>query len=262
MRLATRLHGVRILRYNGVMRINPLVLLTASVFMLGNTGSVSLAEEAVEAQAAPAQAELANRYVGAFTLVGAGNTAFDVIVRADGTAHSTWVGSAGGAQGESGTWKPYGNGVLVEYRTGWRDWLRVTDSGAESAGPIQQATWKDGQSLLEPPYAVARALRIDGPRAPFVGVFTIQRSAEPTLAVTLQSSGRAFSNAHGTEALVPGIWWVEDGKARMIWADGWRNEFTRGQTSWTQKAWQPETDFSAIPWKTGSLDAVATPTPH
>lgn len=230
----------------------------ATLLLLWLLPGVSLANEPV-----PSSAQLASRYVGGFTLVGAGNVAFDVILRADGSSHSTWVEGPSGARGEQGSWKPYGNGVLVEYGSGWRDWLRVSDSGAASAGLIQQATWKKDQSLLEHPYAVARALPLDGPRAQFVGVFAIALvESEPGLDITLQSSGRAFSNAQGADSLVPGVWWVEKDRARMIWADGWRNEFTRARAGWSHKTWKPGNEFSAKPWKSGVLEAVATLAPR
>ena len=207
--------------------------------------------------ASEADAALAQRYVGGFVLVGARNVSFDVIVRADGTAHSTLVEGPGGAAGEAGLWRPYGNGVLIEYSSGWRDWLRVGD--APGGGLMQQATWKPKQSLLDPPFATARVLPIDEARAPFVGVFAIELEAEsPGIDMTLQSSGRAFSNARGDEKLVPGVWWVEDDRARMIWADGWRNEFGRKNGDWTHRTWKPGAAFSSAPWKSAALQAVAT----
>lgn len=224
------------------------------MFLALRAGGVAYAADEI----VPSPADLAKRYTGGFTLVGAGNTAFDVIVRSDGTAHSTWVKGPGGSRGEAGSWKPYGNGILVQYDSGWRDWLRVSDSGAQSAGLIQQVTWKPKQSLLELPYATARALPVDERKEAFVGVFSISRDPkEPEIDITLQSSGRAFSNANGGKPLVPGVWWVEKNVARMIWADGWRNEFARTQKGWEHRSWRPGDDFSTPPFRSGSLTAIA-----
>jgi len=229
-------------------------LLHAALLLALGTGGIARAAD----EKAPSPADLAKRYTGGFTLVGALNTAFDVIVRPDGTAHSTWVKGPGGSRGEPGNWKLYGNGILIQYGSGWRDWLRVSDSGAQSAGLIQQATWRPEQTLLEPPYAVARALPIDDRKKAFVGVFSISLDPkEPEIFITLQSSGRAFSNAKGAKALVPGIWWVDKNKARMIWADGWRNEFARTQAGWQHRSWRPESDFSTAPFRSGPLEAIA-----
>ena len=207
--------------------------------------------------ASETDAALAERYVGGFVLVGARNVSFDVIIRADGTAHSTLVEGPGGASGEAGRWRSYGNGVLIEYASGWRDWLRV--GNAPGGALLQQATWKPKQSLLEPPFATARVLPIDEARAPFVGVFTIElEEGSSPIDMTLQSSGRAFSNARGGEKLVPGVWWVEDGRARMIWADGWRNEFSRNNGDWVHRTWKPRATFSSTPWKSAALEAVAS----
>ena len=237
----------------GYRSVSSFLLFAVLVFVLGVGGVVHAADEAT-----PSAAQIAKRYTGGFTLVGAHNQAFDVIVRSDGTAHSTWVEGPGGSRGQAGRWEGYGNGILVAYDSGWRDWLHVSDSGAEGAGLIQQSTWKPGQGLLERPFAVARALPIAGARKAFVGVFSISLDPkEPDISITLQSSGRAFSNAKGAKALVPGTWWVEGNKARMIWADGWRNEFARTPAGWQHRSWRPESDFSKAPFRSGSLEAIA-----
>lgn len=206
--------------------------------------------------ASEADTALAQRYLGGFVLVGERNVSFDVIVRADGTAHATLVEGPGRAAGEAGRWRPYGNGVLIEYGSGWRDWLRVGDAAGGQL--MQQATWQPQQSLLDPPFATARVLPIDEARAPFVGVFAIELEAgAASIDVTLQSSGRAFSNAGGAEQLVPGVWWVEEDKARMIWADGWRNEFRRKDGVWSHRTWKPGALFASVPWKSAALQPVA-----
>jgi len=111
----------------------PLLLLAGALGACGPAYRANAAEPAVEAR------QQSQRYAGVWALVDNANNLFNVRLRPNGGAIST-AGSEGAplagsgplrsAQlSEQGRWRPWGNGVRIDYADGWTDALLMGPSG-------------------------------------------------------------------------------------------------------------------------------------
>lgn len=221
------------------------------VLLLLACGSVYRAGAAELAPAQPT-AELrqqSQRYLGVWALVDNANNLFNVRLRPDGRATST-VGVEGAplagsgalrvAQlSEQGRWRPWGNGVRIDYADGWTDALLVGP-----AGPLQWS-WEPGADRIEPPSNHGKAVRLDGPAAAVVGLYSFQPTQPglPAYTASLLSNGLAFNTIDQRSG---GAWRLEAGRVVIDWLSGWRTSFVlRDQALLEVSHWQPGADRSA-----------------
>jgi hypothetical protein len=225
----------------------PLVLL-AGALGLGACGPAyraSAGDPAVEAR------QQSQRYVGVWALVDNANNLFNVRLGPDGRAITT-AGSEGAPLAgsgalrstqlsEQGRWRTWGNGVRIDYADGWTDALLMGPSGP------QQWSWEPGADRLQPPSNHARAVRLDGPMAAVVGVYSFQpaQSGLPPYTASLLSNGLAFNTIDQRSG---GAWHLEAGRVVIDWISGWRTSFAPGdQGALAVSHWQPGADRSAAP---------------
>jgi hypothetical protein len=179
-----------------------------------------------------AEAVDAAPFEGVWTLVDASSHAFDVVLFRGGAARSNWSKGPAGARGEWGRWRVYGNGVRVDYDSGWIDLIRFGAAGFE------QVSFAPDRPLAGPPSAMGRAVRTAAEVAPFVGVFELHLEQDDSpFYVAVQSNGLAFKTIPG---LPSGTWTLDGGEAVIRWADGWTDairpvEGVRVQ----QRTWTP-----------------------
>jgi hypothetical protein len=235
------------------MRLSSAVSLLVLAGALGVCGPAYRAA-AAEPGAARPDAELQQqdqRYVGVWALVDNANNLFNVRLRPDGRATST-AGSEGtplagsGALrttqlGEQGRWRPWGNGVRIDYADGWTDALLMGPSG-----PLQWS-WQPGGDRLQPPANHGKAVRLDGPGAVAVGIYSLL-PAQPELkayTASLLSNGLAFNTIDQRSG---GVWRLEAGRVVIDWISGWRTSFAlQEQGILSVSHWQPGADRAAAP---------------
>jgi hypothetical protein len=226
-----------------------LPLLLAGAF--GACGPVYRAGAAPAAPSSERAAQQGQRYVGVWALVDNANNLFNVRLRADGRATST-AGSAGSPLAgsgalqavqlsEQGRWRPWGNGVRIDYADGWSDALLTGP-----AGPVQWS-WQPGADRLEPPGNSGKAVRLDGPVAGAVGVYSFPpaQAGLPPYTASLLSNGLAFNTIDQRSG---GIWRLEAGRVVIDWISGWRTSFTpREQGPLVVSQWPPGADRAGPP---------------
>jgi YD repeat-containing protein len=162
------------------MRISPavpLLLLAGALAACGPAYRASAAEPAAAEPAAEARQQ-SRRYIGVWALVDNANNLFNLRLRPNGRAITTagvegtplaGSGALRSAQlSEQGRWRPWGNGVRIDYPDGWTDALLMGPSGP------QQWSWEPGADRLQPPSNHGKAVRLDGPMAAVVGVYSFQ----------------------------------------------------------------------------------------
>ncbi len=172
-------------------------------------------------------------FTGVWALTDGQNNTFDVVLFPGGAARSTWSKGPEGSRGEWGRWKPYGNGVRVDYENGWIDLIRYAALGFE------EVAFSPNTPFAGPPSATGKATRIDEDLARFIGVFELrmEQNNQP-FCVAIQSDGLAFKNIEG--APPQGTWTIDGDSALIRWSDGWIDEFTplpNGLVA--QKTWHP-----------------------
>lgn len=174
----------------------------------------------------------AEAFEGVWTLSDASDHAFDVVLFRGGAARSNWSKGPAGARGEWGRWRVYGNGVRIDYDSGWIDLIRFGSVGFE------QASYAPDRPLAGPPSATSRAVRTAAEVAPFVGVFELRLEQDGSpFCVAVQSNGLAFKTLPGLPA---GTWTIDDGAAVIRWADGWTDAFRPLEGGRVrQRTWMP-----------------------
>ena len=206
----------------------------------------------VSAAAIPASAAAdadPRRLLGSWALTDNDNLLFNLLLRPDGSA-MTAAGSRGprpAAAGrlseadllEVGRWRGWGNGVRVDYGSGWTDTILVAPGG-----PIQWS-WQPGSDRNGPPTNTGKAVRLSGPEMAWVGVYRL-RPTQPQLPpymATLLSTGRAFNNI---DTVASGSWRQEAGRLVIDWASGWRTTIELGAAP------APGSPFRVLHWAPGS----------
>ena len=243
----------------GGVRGRPVVPRWFAVASLLLAGALGACGPAYRATAGPASApgpatearRQEQRYVGVWALVDNANNLFNVRLQPDGRATST-AGSEGtplagsGALRplqlrEQGRWRPWGNGVRIDYADGWSDALLVGPAGAV------QWSWAPGTDRLQPPSNHGKAVRVEGPVAAVVGIYSLQPAQMnlPPYTASLLSNGLAFNTI---DQRAGGAWRLEEGKVVIDWVSGWRTSFVvpeRGPMAVSH--WQPGADRAAAP---------------
>jgi len=191
------------------------------------------------------------RLIGVWALTDSRNNLFNVRINPDGQAVST-VGTAGvpfaGAKRltdaqlrQVGRWKPWGNGIRVDYNDGWTDWIYVGPAG------LSHASWQPGQNRGDVPFNFGTAVQLSGDTARVVGVYSFppaQENLKPYTA-TLLSNGQAFNNI---DSEAGGVWRLKGDMVVIQWISGWRTTMSLAPATPLQlKHWAPGADRGAPP---------------
>jgi hypothetical protein len=189
-----------------------------------------------------------------WALVDNANNLFNVRLRPDGRATSTagiqgtpLAGSGAlqlGQLREQGRWRPWGNGVRIDYADGWTDALLIGPAGA------QQWSWEPGADRLQPPGNYGKAIKLAGPLAQVVGVYRFHpaQATLPPYSASLLSNGLAFNTI---DQRAGGAWRLEGGEVVIDWISGWRTSFTpQEQGPLVVRHWQPGADRAGAPTAT------------
>lgn len=176
-------------------------------------------------------------YTGVWSTADDQGQAFDIVIFPNGQAVSNWTKGTEGAKGERGFWRQENGRLAIFFDDGWTDFIGRTESGFLHRG------FAPGSSLDGQPANEAAATKIDGPQAPFIGIWRMNKEPDGSyLYIALQSGGRALSTINGgTE----GKWEHADGAARCTWPDGWVDVIERAPEGWQKRSWVG-TDSSAL----------------
>lgn len=219
------------------MRFRSLAL---SLLLTGCSALTALPVAALAAPAAPVPSRLGavpadgadadpRRLMGVWSLADNANVLFNLRLEADGQA-TTAAASRGPrteAAGaftaadllERGRWRPWGNGLRVDYSSGWTDTLLLGPAG------MVQWSWAPGADRNAAPTNAGKAVRLEPALADVVGVYRIMpaSAAQPPWLVSLLSDGRAANTLDGDgrgnwsrrgDALV--IDWVSGRRTRLL----------------------------------------------
>jgi len=172
-------------------------------------------------------------FAGTWNLSDEHNHGFNVVLFPGGAARSTWSEGPHGSRGEGGRWRPYGNGVRIDYDSGWIDLLRFGARG------FDELAFSPTTPIAGPASSLSLAARTSKELEPFVGVFELRAEATgKPFCIALQSDGLAFKNIPGEPP--KGTWTIEDGVAVVSWSNGWVDEIhlePDGRVS--QRTWHP-----------------------
>jgi hypothetical protein len=223
---------------------------SAALTIVSTAGSgLALAQETSKAQpaATPQRAEADTRtYLGTWALGDSNNNLFNVRLfpggKAVSTAGSEGSPAAGGRQSnadqlrELGRWMPWGNGVRIDYGDGWTDWLYVGPEG------LSHASWQPGQNRGSVPTNFGPAVKLSGPLAQIVGVYSFPpaQSERKPYTATLLSNGLAFNDI---DERTGGVWTLEGSAVVIDWISGWRTTMSIDPATPLQlRHWAPGTD--------------------
>ena len=212
------------------------------------------ATAAATAQATPAPSKASSTsveadsrvYLGTWALGDSNNNLFNVRLFPGGKAVSTSGADgpppAGGRQSnadqlrEIGRWTPWGNGVRIDYSDGWSDWIYVGPEG------LSHASWQPGQNRGSVPTNFGPAVKLTGPLAQIVGVYSFppaQSELKPYTA-TLLSNGQAFNDI---DARTGGVLALEGSTVVIDWISGWRTTMSIDPATPLQlRHWAPGAD--------------------
>jgi len=212
---------------------------------------VLAAEVPLQRSIAAEQQQQRQRFTGIWALTDNANNLFNVRLSADGSAVSTsgvnGVPLGGSSQlrasqlYEQGRWISWGNGVRIDYRSGWSDAILTGPAGPE------QWSWAPGVSRLGPPSNHGKAVQLGGAMAAAVGVYRIQPAQAdlPVTSVSLMSNGLAFN---AIDAQAGGTWRLDNGEVEITWSSGWLTRFEpRAQGPLQVRIWAPTQRHPAPP---------------
>lgn len=139
---------------------------------------------------------------------------------------------------ELGRWQIWGPGVRVDYSDGWTDWIYVGPQG------LSHAAWQPGQSRGSVPFNFGPAVKLSGPAAQVVGVYSFppaQAELKPYTA-TLLSNGQAFNDIDNKAG---GVWRLNGNSVVIDWISGWRTSMSVDPATPLQlRHWAPGADRS------------------
>jgi hypothetical protein len=211
--------------------------------------------------AGPASSELraadeatAKEFLGVWAVSDDQNNLFNLRLFPGGKAVST-VGTGGvplaGARhltaeafSDQGRWQLWGNGVRIDFRDGWSDWIYVGPSG------LTHASWRPGQSRSTVPSNFGTAVKLSGTAAEAVGIYRFPpaQSELPPYTAALLSNGLAFNNI---DSRAGGVWKLVDQTVVIDWISGWRTSMSLAAGSRLQlQHWAPGTDRNGPPTAT------------
>ena len=189
---------------------------------------------------------LEQRFAGVWALSDSTNTLFNVRVfkggRAVGTIGSAGVPRAGtkrlqAAQfSEVGHWMPWGNGIRIDDKNGWTDWIYVSPTG------LTLSSWGPGESLSDRPINFGTAVKLRGPEAEAIGVYRFAPAQHDlrTYTAALLSNGLAF---HSIDDQAGGIWRMNGSTVVIDWISGWRTTMSLDPATKLQlRHWAPGDD--------------------
>ncbi|MEB3165618.1 MAG: hypothetical protein VKO65_03000 [Cyanobacteriota bacterium] len=215
--------------------------LALPLLLVGTTALPALPRPASAAPSAPAQPRLGavpadaadadpRRLMGVWSLADNANVLFNLRLEADGQATTAAASRGPRPEGagpftaadllERGRWRLWGNGLRIDYSSGWSDTLLLGPAG------MVQWSWAPGADRNGPPTNAGKAVRIEPDLAAVVGVYRIMPSsaAQPPWLVSLLSDGRA-ANTLDTDGR--GNWsrrgdavqidWVSGRRTRLLW---------------------------------------------
>ena len=173
--------------------------------------------------------------VGTWALADERNSTFNVILREDGSATSTWSRGTDGARGERGGWSVRDGVLHVRWTDGWLDTIRLGRYGFEklSYGPAD----REGDN----PSSFGQAVKLTDDSVQWVGVWRTcsvgPDSKGQELFVCLSSDGSAVKSL---DAINTGCWEQQATGVAIYWSDGWFTSLTRGDDSVQGQSWAPD----------------------
>lgn len=179
---------------------------------------------------------------GTWALTDSRNDTFNVILREDGSATSTWSRGTDGAMGEQGGWSLRNGEVTVRWTDGWVDTIRLGRFGYEnfSYGP------SDRDANVPSSFGQAVKILDDGNR--WVGVWSTtsvdKASQEAELFICLASDGAAVKSI---DAINTGCWQLQQSGAAIYWSDGWFTFLTHRDDGVQGQSWASGTDRTKDP---------------
>jgi hypothetical protein len=182
---------------------------------------------------------------GTWALTDDRNDTFNVILRGDGSATSTWSRGTDGARGEQGGWSLRDGEVVVQWTDGWIDILRLGRYGYEKVSYAPQDRERDL------PNSFGQAVKLSTDTMWWVGVWrttsVYDRTGGEELFVCLSSDGSAVKSI---DAINTGCWQMQADGAAIHWSDGWYTLLRREGSSVKGRSWKPGADHDGEP--TGS----------
>ena len=180
--------------------------------------------------------------VGTWALTDERNVTFNVVLREDGSATSTWSRGASGASGEQGGWSIRDGVLSVRYSDGWLDTIRLGRFGYEklSFGPTDRD--------MNLPTSFGQAVKLLEDSCAWVGVWRTASvgpaSAGKELLVCMSSDGAAVKSI---DAINTGCWQNQSPGAAIYWSDGWFTQLSRDGDTVTGRSWAPGADRNGAP---------------
>jgi hypothetical protein len=204
------------------------VIVSCAAGCAGNQGTIG---------STPLMAVDPDAVTGTWALTDERNSTFNVIVREDGSATSTWSRGADGAKGEQGGWTIRDGILYVRYTDGWLDTVRVGRFGFEklSYGPSE----REGDH----PSSFGQAIKVTDDSARWVGVWKTSSVSSgmkgEALFVCLSSDGSAVKSL---DAINTGCWQLQPNGTAIYWSDGWFTMLTRNDDAIEGRSWAPGAD--------------------
>ena len=184
---------------------------------------------------------------GTWALTDERNQTFNVILREDGSATSTWSRGMDGAKGEQGGWSIRDGVLFVRWTDGWLDTIRVGRFGFE------KLSYEPSDRDSDTPSSFGQAVKIGDDSARWVGVWRTQSVGAGTkdedLFVCLSSDGAAVKSI---DAINSGCWQQQPMGLAIYWSDGWFTLLTQDGDTVTGKSWAPGADRSGAPTGTSN----------
>ena len=177
-------------------------------------------EESTEPDVLPAD------FAGVWTTTDTQGRNFDIVVFPNGQAVTNRTTNA---MGERGFWRIAANGFLGLFDDGWTHRLEAR------TGHFLYHGTEPGTPLDANPDKVSPATRVDEAKAPFVGIWRMNKEPDGSyLYLALQSNGQALSTINGG---TQGQWELTPRGALCTWPDGWVDLIERVPGGWQKRSW-------------------------
>ena len=174
---------------------------------------------------------------GTWALTDERNQTFNVILREDGSATSTWSRGVDGAKGEQGGWTIRDGVLHVRWTDGWLDTIRVGRYGFE------KLSYEPSERPGDNPSSFGQAVKIVDDSARWIGVWRTESVGKDTkneeLFVCLSSDGSAVKSL---DAINTGCWQLQPNGTAIYWSDGWFTMLTRNDDAIEGRSWAPGAD--------------------
>lgn len=184
---------------------------------------------------------------GTWALTDERNQTFNVVLREDGSATSTWSRGTDGAKGEQGGWSIRDGILYVRWTDGWLDTIRVGRYGFE------KLSYEPGERDSDTPSSFGQAVKITDDSAKWVGVWRTRSVGAGTkdedLFVCLCSDGGAVKSI---DAINSGCWQQQPTGLAIHWSDGWFTMLTQDGDVVTGQSWAPGADRKGPPTGTAN----------